>query len=813
MRMRKNIGRKRVRRRKKKKQKGYEWKKKWRRRGGNVSLQVWLPLIDDVHNQGVSGTTVVNNGATVNTSGKIGSCYAFNGSTGYIALSGSDLFKIFTGGTQQFSITMWVFHADATRAILFGDYATSGGIGFNIELSTAHGVRFYWNGAPDTYPANATVAASGWTHVALTYDGTKLQSYINGVEKGSWSGTLAEKNKTSGEFRLGRDNRSDSTAFNGRMNDFRIYDHALSAAEVKEISQGLVLHYPLNRNSLKPIGTNLVTGVTKGGQTTLLTDGRVGVITSGTNADTYFTVNLSESITNGTTYYLSCDVSDVSDGQYWGFPLGAQNNTSMPSKFYNGHNEYIFTANDINWGANRLFLDDNYRNDYAHPASFYNFVLIKNPTFVTVDGSGYNHHGSTTENLIFNSETGRYSSSTKLNSSSPTDNSETGITYILSPLALTTPNQMTVAWWAKPESGYGGNTGHAAFCTSVNSRPTDYNTTAMHHRDAGFDLCPNSGSAIRLTFNQYTANQWHHYAITYDGQKATAYRDGVALTNTSMSAAGPLKSFNNIWIGYSQAGGVKRKTLGSYSDFRVYVTSLSADDILSLYHTGAKIDNKQNLHSFEFNEASQQKITKLGQVIWQNLLETYIPLYDKNIYTESDGSTWIHIFHHNNPAASKFNETTLDWTTGKYLDTDRWYDVDQAIYDTSEQYEFMVKQKTTDTATEVKYRWSQTVNPLTATWDDVKPGTVTFNTSSGYTSSSYGGLYLFKTSNLHMCIANGSNGNWYGGIGAATAYNGGIPGYPNTTVTNGYIDLYIRVYNGTKIIKNIGISSSEFIEL
>jgi len=65
---------------------------------------------------------------------------------------------------------------------------------------------------------------------------------------------------------------------------------------------------------------------------------------------------------------------------------------------------------------------------------------------------------------------------------------------------------MTVAWWAKPESGYSGSTSHAAFCTSVNSRPTDYNATAMHHRDAGFDLCPNSGSSIRLTFNQYTAN-------------------------------------------------------------------------------------------------------------------------------------------------------------------------------------------------------------------------------------------------------------------------------------------------------------------
>jgi hypothetical protein len=63
-----------------------------------------------------------------------------------------------------------------------------------------------------------------------------------------------------------------------------------------------------------------------------------------------------------------------------------------------------------------------------------------------------------------------------------------------------------------------------------------------------------------------------------------------------------------------------------------------------------------------------------------------------------------------------------------------------------------------------------------------------------------------------MCIANNTNGNWYGGIGAAAAFNGGIPGYPNTTVTTGYIDLYVRVYLPAKIIQNTGFSALEFIE-
>ena len=42
-----------------------------------MSLQIWLPLNGDLHNQGLSNLTVTNNGATVNNSGKIGKCYYF----------------------------------------------------------------------------------------------------------------------------------------------------------------------------------------------------------------------------------------------------------------------------------------------------------------------------------------------------------------------------------------------------------------------------------------------------------------------------------------------------------------------------------------------------------------------------------------------------------------------------------------------------------------------------------------------------------------------------------------------------------------
>lgn len=216
-----------------------------------MGLKVWLPLKGNLVQQGTSNTIITNSGAVVNTSGKIGNCYTFDGSMSYISLKGQELFNVFKGGTYPFSIMMWVYHTDNARAILFGDYSITNGINFNIELTASHQVRFYWNGDPDHTFSNTTIGANTWTHIAVTYDGSKLQSYINGVACGSWTGTLSAKNKVinesnTSEFRLGRDGRTGDTALNGRLNDLRIYDHCLSIAEIQDISSGLVLHYKLD---------------------------------------------------------------------------------------------------------------------------------------------------------------------------------------------------------------------------------------------------------------------------------------------------------------------------------------------------------------------------------------------------------------------------------------------------------------------------------------------------------------------------------------------------------------------------------------
>lgn len=220
-----------------------------------MALQVWLPLNGMLENKGLSNVTVTNGGATVDNNGKIGKCYSFDGNDDYIAFSGN----FFKGGTSYpFSICMWIYQNDTNRAVLFGDYNLSGNLNFNIELraATDPSVRFYWGGSPDL--DLGTIPSSQWTHLCITYDGTTLKQYNNGTLVDSKVTSLSNKTKSSGNFYIGRDSRTGVTALAGKVNDFRIYDHALSPKEVKEISKGLILHYKLNDiDNLIPDGVEL----------------------------------------------------------------------------------------------------------------------------------------------------------------------------------------------------------------------------------------------------------------------------------------------------------------------------------------------------------------------------------------------------------------------------------------------------------------------------------------------------------------------------------------------------------------------------
>ena len=237
------------------------------------------------------------------------------------------------------------------------------------------------------------------------------------------------------------------------------------------------------------------------------------------------------------------------------------------------------------------------------------------------------------------------------------------------------------------------------------------------------------------------------------------------------------------------------------------------------------------LHVQEFEEGARKGITTQRILHSSNFFESgYLELlhYDKNVYTErTDGSilpfqqdtnnpnlndiTWVHIFHHNNPANNGLFASTDTFETSVYKDEHRWYDI-EPLMSNMPMYEFLVVQKNTSSSEIKKYRWIQNINPLEATFEDVKPGTITINTNSGYsTSSSYGGLYKMNTY-TRLCITKSTSSSWWG-IGSWRTYNEGTVGYPEQPVTTGYIDLYIRIYTPIKFIKDTGTNALNFIEV
>ena len=180
-------------------------------------------------------------------------------------------------------------------------------------------------------------------------------------------------------------------------------------------------------------------------------------------------------------------------------------------------------------------------------------------------------------------------------------------------------------------------------------------------------------------------------------------------------------------------------------------------------------------------------------------LQVWLPLgtslgisndYDTTIYRESDNSLWLRIFHHNNPTNNGLFASTDDFTKPIYKNANKWSNLQ--LLNQINSWELMVKQKATSSSSEMKYRWIQLVNPYTATYNDVTSNSVIKITVPSDATSATGGMYHIGSS-TYFCITNGANGNWFGAIGAWTTYNNGIPGYPNTSVTTGYLDLYMRI--------------------
>jgi len=176
--------------------------------------------------------------------GMIGGALSFNGTasdTDYVEISTADI--SLTAGT----VAMWAKirpNPQAPDTRYFFGHTTIPAWNDRIQLYMDNSDTVLDLGLGDSHATLTDImnlATETWYHVALTWDGGNYVVYVNGEEKANGSYTDLETLNTIAD--IGNDgNPGDRTeAFNGLLDNVRIYNYALSQAEIPLAMRGDLL--------------------------------------------------------------------------------------------------------------------------------------------------------------------------------------------------------------------------------------------------------------------------------------------------------------------------------------------------------------------------------------------------------------------------------------------------------------------------------------------------------------------------------------------------------------------------------------------
>ena len=125
---------------------------------------------------------------------------------------------------------------------------------------------------------------------------------------------------------------------------------------------------------------------------------------------------------------------------------------------------------------------------------------------------------------------------------------------------------------------------------------------------SGFEMDTHSGSSQTLSlymtstrggnvYSPFNFGEWYMVTLVNDGTNELYYVNGElvkTITKKSMPSG-------NYFIGAWQLSS-KQNYKGLISDFRIYATALSEEDIKSLYQNSAYIDNQGNIYGAVYEE-------------------------------------------------------------------------------------------------------------------------------------------------------------------------------------------------------------------
>lgn len=469
----------------------------------------------------------------------------------------------------------------------------------------------------------STIELNKWYHITLTYTTDKCKIYLNGLLDHEYVTSIIPAFSSITTITLGRGN-SNNYQTNCNINDFRIYDHCLSPLEVKEISQGLILHYKLDDPYIEET-TNLC-GTNAGGWnnsgTCTRTTNDTAILYPPTSSNTYSiraTSDGSMALTCGTTTANHPSKTIVASVYVWldgtqdgsSFYLRSnKTNGSVGNLTYNGN------ANPSTWPQRQWIRINTAPIATASDAtSFYICTYVNKNTEVRAvngwqieeknhitpytapgttrsmgtliqDSSGYGYNGEIISELHISNDSARYKNSILLDGVDD---------CIIVPYNTMCPeNIFTINLWFKKDA--------------LGSK----NYETLFGGPGGFEMDTRAGSATSLSLYMastrsgnratgITMNEWHMITMIRDGTTEKYYVDGEFKSEIE---AKPMP--HGIYRIGAWASNTGQNYYGLISDFRIYCTALLDADIKMLYNTAMKIDNLNNIHTYELDEKGRE---------------------------------------------------------------------------------------------------------------------------------------------------------------------------------------------------------------
>lgn len=598
-----------------------------------MSLQVWLPLNGDLHNQGLrQNLNIIGTDITFSNNGKIGKCADFNGASSRIYIPNFSI-------DNQWSYGCWV------------NTPTSDTRGWELVIilnnsgSDADSQLAFWihqkenrieSLANTKYTSTIpyTPYYNSWHHFFATYNGTVLTSYIDGtiiktqtITNEKYTGT----NLTIGARCTAVNGSSFSSFFQGSLNDVRIYDHCLSQKEVEEIAKGLVLHYKLDNNGLG--NENLVTGSNTnststnnwgassavGGNSSTIEQDSTGIycvkITRDNTAQSswdylYYNNLLRNKIKTNTKYTISFDCKPSVDGSisFVGFVNGNATNymtnsttTIQGNCKANQWNHMVYQCTTLNSfnditvsgqlvyfsrstslrGTNVTVLFKNIKVEegtvetpWCPAITDSLYTSLNNNSNIIYDLSGYHNNGIIIGSLKAITPSPKYNCATHI----PATSSKIHISNFLT---SGFSNSYSFAWWGKRDSN---NPMFWGFSDGIRLNGM-YLGNLWNTGDGSNNPLYKIGTTTQVSVP--SVNVWHHYVMVGNGSKCYVYLDGELWAEAKTYKA---ISGTSIYINGWDTGTSYCSNNTDMSDFRIYATALTETQIKELYRTSMNIN-------------------------------------------------------------------------------------------------------------------------------------------------------------------------------------------------------------------------------